>query len=381
MRLNQPLNFGLLSALVLCSTVALAQLPEVESIIDSPDWERRIDDEQAQPDNPPQSYNQPGIGFQPIYNENQIEAPASFEESGSFRQSTFNEPDTTYQDNNYTLQYQSEASDPSRYGRMNAGQEMNRDTAHNVRTPSREVKMDESNPMLVLFQRVDTLMQEVQELRGKLEEQNFIIQNLQDNQKALYLDVDKRIKEGGPSRVGGLSPVTEAERNQLNGAVSGGFDTRVSSGASDTNTSVSQFEFKKTDSQHNTGLEQEIYQKAYLSIQNKDYDAALSGFKSLVKQYPGGHYAPNAYYWMGEIYLVQGELDLASHAFDEVYQEFPRHAKAADALLKLGYVEYAKGEWHRSKSLLTQVKNQFPGSTSARLADTRLQRMYQEGRI
>src|SRR4029079_6516540 len=99
-------------------------------------------------------------------------------------------------------------------------------------------------------------------------------------------------------------------------------------------------------------LEEKAYQNAYHLIQNKDYDKAMISLKSLVKSFPQGKYVPNAQYWLGEIYLSKGDLELAATAFDTVYHQYPQHPKAADSLLKLGYVEYAKGEWKRSQALL-----------------------------
>ncbi|MFI4937192.1 MAG: tol-pal system protein YbgF [Candidatus Berkiellales bacterium] len=231
------------------------------------------------------------------------------------------------------------------------------------------------NPSMDVLRKMEYLEQEVQDLRGKVEEQTYQLQQMQEHQKKLYTDLDQRLRETTPSTVkktsgSGVSaetPETQATTN---------LPKVPSPSASQGSKSLQKI---ATDEENN--VEEKAYQKAYHLVQKKDYDAALLAFKSLIKSFPEGKYYPNAHFWLGEIYLAKSELDLAADAFGLVFGQFPDHPKAADALLKLGYVEYMKGQWDRSQELLSQVKTQFPGSTSAQLADSRLQQMHQEGHI
>lgn len=212
------------------------------------------------------------------------------------------------------------------------------------------------NPSLELLKKLEYLQQEVQELRGKVEEQSYQLAQLKGDQKKLYLDLDKRLQDLSPTRV------TAQEEEHPAGPLN--VSSHVSSIA-----------------REESLVEERAYQQAYHLVQSRDYDGAAAAFRSMVKTFPRGKYLPNAYYWLGEIYLSKGELVLAFQSFESVYKQYPQHPKAADSLLKLGYVEYAKGQWKRSHTLLSQVKTEFPGSTSAQLADARLQRMQKEGRI
>jgi len=238
---------------------------------------------------------------------------------------------------------------------------------------------EESSTLNVLAQ-VESLQQELQELRGKVEEQNYLIQQLKEQQKQLYLDLDSRLSH-------------QAKTNQENGSGISldGIETAPTPAREAATTFPerpgmqvpvsSQSTLTPIPSDEERQVEERTYQSAYRLIQKRDYDSALMAFKSLLKSFPEGKYAPNAHYWLGEIYFAKNELDLAAKSFEYVFQHYAYHPKAADALLKLGYVEYAKQEWSRSKNLLSQVKLQFPGSTSAQLADARLLRMHQEGHI
>jgi len=366
------------------STQLLAQLPEVESLSKVPAW--------VSADNPNDNMANTEQRFEPSY------PPESHSQSYSYSDeysNAFTSPEAKLQLDNTlenTLKFESHsgsnlnAASEFNYGAFTStepdarNEETSFDSYQSAETgrgqSSLSVQLDPSNPMLSVFKKMDILMQEVQELRGRVEEQNFAIQNLQkslrQSQEASHSGLEKQANGLEALKVDErLEPTFSLEQVEAVPSAISAFD--FSSGSMTSPQAVLPQDEKLK--------EQEMYQQAYQFIQSKDYDSALMGFKSLVKTYPRGQHAPNANYWMGEIYLVQGELDLAAHAFDEVYQEFPQHPKASDALLKLGYVEYAKGQWIRSRNLLTQVKSQFPNSTSARLAETRLQRMHQEGRI
>lgn len=204
------------------------------------------------------------------------------------------------------------------------------------------------NPTLELLRKIEFLQQEIQELRGKVEEQSYQL---------------SKLKNERPKENVGSMPTSAAEM-PLESAAPVSLPIPIGS-----------------VSQDQALAEEKAYQHAYHLIQSKDYNGATLAFKSLIKTFPEGKYIPNAHYWLGEIYMAKGDLQLAYEAFDSVFKQYPEHPKAADSLLKLGYVEYAKGQWKRSQALLLQVKNQFPGSTSAQLAEAKLQSMHKEGNL
>ncbi len=224
------------------------------------------------------------------------------------------------------------------------------------------------DPNVAQMQKVDFLQQEVQELRGKVEELTYQVQQLQEQQKKLYLDLEKRIGEKKASTSSNSSSSTSSSN-----------ETGISFDDLENHSSSSQTNAGKTATSSQS--EEKVYRQAYQFVQNRDWGKALSAFQSFVKEFPQGKYTANAHYWMGEIYFNKGEYDLAKESFSTVYQKFASHTKAADALLKLGYVEQAKGKYKDSKALLTKVKTQYPGTTPAQLAETRLQKLHQEGRI
>ena len=103
-----------------------------------------------------------------------------------------------------------------------------------------------------------------------------------------------------------------------------------------------------------------LYEKGFGEIKANDYDAAEKTFATFVKDYPTHALAPNALYWLGETYYVRKNYDKASRTFAEAYQKYPNGPKGADNLLKLGMSLSAKGEKDNACIALGQLKKEYP---------------------
>lgn len=202
-----------------------------------------------------------------------------------------------------------------------------------VRDPEESVRSSKAPLLFEVLRRVEFLQQELQELRGKLEEQAHQLQQLQTAHHA-------------PSPAAKPAPEERASVTL----------TLPSSELS----------------------EEKAYEAAYRLIQSKQYEEAIFAFEDLLQSFPEGKYAPNVYYWLGEVYLLKKVLPKAEAQFLKVYQHYSAHPKAADALLKLGYVACAQEHWPVAVRYLKQVTTQFPNTTSAQLAETRLAKLRRE---
>jgi len=79
-----------------------------------------------------------------------------------------------------------------------------------------------------------------------------------------------------------------------------------------------------------------LYGNAYRDMMGNKRDLALQGFTDYLKYYANTEYAPNAQFWIGQIYYEQGELENALKAFDAVLTEYDENTKTPDALLMKG---------------------------------------------
>ncbi len=195
-----------------------------------------------------------------------------------------------------------------------------------------------------MFYQLQVLQQEVLELRGQVEGQAYELKRLKQQRLDDYVDLDKRIAALSGQPVANGSET----RSSVDSASVGG---ESSAAASATN-----------------GLdERELYRQAInLVLKQKDYDQAAKQFVSYLDNFPQGLYAPNAMYWLGEIYLLRSQLNDSEIWFNRLLTEFSSHSKIPDAKFKLGTVYHQLGQDAKAKKLLQEVAGS--DTTAAQLA-------------
>lgn len=205
----------------------------------------------------------------------------------------------------------------------------------------------------LLFQ-LESLQQEVQSLRGLVEEQNYTIERMKQEQKDRYLDLDRRVSQ---LSAGKAIPLVSSPLSN--------FDNQAAS------QQVSSDSQNQQGSQ--VGVEKKAYKDAFNLVRQKQYNKAKIAFTALLKQFPQGKYAANAHYWLGEIHFTSQSLDEAKSEFERVVKQFPSSRKVPDAIYKLGRVLYQQGQTDQAKSMLSRVTKDYPNSSAARLSSALLQ--------
>ncbi|MEQ8859668.1 MAG: tol-pal system protein YbgF [Pseudomonadales bacterium] len=203
-----------------------------------------------------------------------------------------------------------------------------------------------------LFYQLQVLQQEVQDLRGLVEEQNYRLERLARDQQEQYLDLDRRMQalRGGGAAT---SPASAGEPGSGVAVPGGG----RSPAPGPTAGSMS---------------EREAYTAAFDLMKQRQFDASAAGFRALIQNFPNGAYTPNAFYWLGELQLAQDDVEAARQSFAQVVNLYPDHQKVPDALYKLGVVYHRLGDVARAREYLNQVRRDFPQSSAAGLAQTYL---------
>ena len=118
--------------------------------------------------------------------------------------------------------------------------------------------------------------------------------------------------------------------------------------------------------------ERNDYNVAFNALKAGLYADAARLFRGFLQTYPGGTYAPNAFYWLGESYYVTQNYALAEEQFRELLARFPTHDKAAGALLKIGLSQQGLRQLDAAEKTLAEVIARYPGTEAARTADDRL---------
>ena len=83
-----------------------------------------------------------------------------------------------------------------------------------------------------------------------------------------------------------------------------------------------------------------------------------------VEQYPSGSYAGNAHYWLGELYLQDGDSDSARKHFETLLAQFGDNRHVPTAMFKLGRIYHQSGDVARARDILDRVANEYAGADS-----------------
>jgi tol-pal system protein YbgF len=190
-------------------------------------------------------------------------------------------------------------------------------------------------------QQLDTMQQEVNELRGSIELHNYQLERILDRQRELYAEIDKRMANMVAAPAAELSDGSEVSAPANSMALSEN--------------------------------ENEAYDKAVnLILKDKLYDQAIPAFQTFLKTYPKSSYASNAHYWLGQLLFNKQDWTGASAQFQALVSKYPDSNKRADAILKLGITEIERANTARAKQLWEQVVIEYPGTPSSKLAEKRL---------
>lgn len=222
----------------------------------------------------------------------------------------------------------------------------------------------ESGQMLELLQRVDTMQAELRELRGEVERLGHDGESLARRQRELYLDLDRRLQaleSGGRPAADGAAATTQLPMIPEAAAAT----PRIAAA---------------TPGAGDEAAQRDQYDAAYRLLLEGRYPAAIEAFQRYLAAYPDGRFADNAQYWLGEAFYVSRDFPTALAEFNKVIERFPDSTKMPDAMLKVGYTQYELRQWDAAREVLAAVTQRVPGTTAARLAQDRLDRMRQEGR-
>ena len=269
----------------------------------------------------------------------------------------------------------------------------------------------ESRSLVEMLNRIEQLQRDVQQLRGDLELQLHKLENLQQQQREQYLDTDRRLQQleaGLPPAAPGMQPGGTAGMLPGSGSgmqppLTGTAGVQPTPGMQEAPgappargmppgaaTSAPQTPPGMTAPAPSPGIaagmppksQEEVrteYDSALAILRDGRYGEAAQAFTRFLEVNPNSEYADNANYWLGETYYVTREFDKSLATFQALVTRYPQSSKVSDSHLKMGYIYYEKRDWAAAREQLNLVVSQYPGSTSARLASDRLQRMNQEG--
>ena len=111
---------------------------------------------------------------------------------------------------------------------------------------------------------------------------------------------------------------------------------------------------------------------AYNDYLKGNYDLAVAGFESFLRQFPSTSLAAHAEYWIGESYANKREYRSAVDAYERVVTNHPKSDKIPAALFKAGSGYAELGDLAKARSLFKRVIEEYPQSDEAARAKQRL---------
>lgn len=210
------------------------------------------------------------------------------------------------------------------------------------------------------YYQLQILQDEVRTLRGLLEEVNYQLQQIKQQQMDDYLDIDRRL-------MALASSMAESTAEEITADT----DSEMST---DNSQQIIQGDIPATQVADQTLLVDVVdpatikadYDLASsLLLKNQDLDSAIIAFQKHIDSYPDSPFIPNAYYWLGEIYDLRGQTELALQSFRLVVDMYGNHSKAMDARFKLGKLYHKLDQLELAKELL-EVAAQSDGGAAAK---------------
>ncbi len=247
---------------------------------------------------------------------------------------------------------------------------------------SSAASVNNNDGLSLLLEQNQQLRTEVQALRALVEEQGFEIRKIQRDSLSRYTNVDERlgmleneavttVTSPGTSVTDRLPPLTPPSSTQQ--------DTSTASSANAVSENSRTATATETNARFSRGTlqpailsEQQLYQMAYDSAINSNFERAVAEFDQYLSIYPDGRFVSNAHYWKGQAYLYLNQFGEARDSYEIILAQYEESPKLPDAMYGLGLAYQGLGNIAQARQLLSEIKRRFPNTGVANLADTRL---------
>ncbi len=206
-----------------------------------------------------------------------------------------------------------------------------------------EQPVEDNRRLSELFYQLQVLQQEVRELRGITEEQSYMLNRLTRDQKEQYIDLDRRV---AALRTNSPTPA-------------------VSSSTANVGTFV-----VPTTMPGEPATEEAAYKAAFNLMSAAQFEESVVAFNQVIVDYPNGRKTPAAFFWLGELYLKNVELEKARQSYMQVINLYPEHQKVPGALHKLVMVYHRLGDSQQSLRYLDRLRREHPQSTELTKAES-----------
>ena len=204
--------------------------------------------------------------------------------------------------------------------------------------------MQNDEPVELLLEKINLLKKEIESLTASIETNNLTISRLEEANQIRYVDLDKRIHLLETKLLFEETQVEDSLEQSIN-PLSGLVEEDIDSG-----------EFG-------------LWSNSMKLLDNSRYSESAENLRLLILSYPNGTYTGDAYFWLGEIYLVQEMFEDSSEILNAFVAKFDDHPRKSDGLYKLALAKLNLEELDSAEKLLQEVISNYPNSGAALLAE------------
>ena len=199
--------------------------------------------------------------------------------------------------------------------------------------------------MELLLERINLLKKEIELLTASIETNTLSISRLEEANQIRYVDLDKRIHLLETKLLFEETEDKQVDEEQALNPLSGLVEDQIDSG-----------EFG-------------LWSNSMKLLDNSRYSEAAENLRLLILSYPNGTYTGDAYFWLGEIYLVQEMFEDSNEILNAFISKFDNHPRKPDGLYKLALAKINLNEISTAEAFLQEVISNYPNSGAALLAE------------
>ena len=196
------------------------------------------------------------------------------------------------------------------------------------------VQAQETEASDILFLKIQELEEEIAILRGELESQSYLIEKFLDD------DLSKEDQSVG------VEDEIISEENS--------------------------FRFKGINDSESIDV---VYDQAISELNKKNFQVAKKSFLYLVNNFSDAEKIPLSIFWLGEISLLESNLEESEEFFQKLAVQYPDHWRAPLAHKKIGDILMMSGEAAAAKIKYQYVVQNFPNNSASSLALQLLENM------
>tara|TARA_Y100001980_G_C14480374_1_gene258982 strand:- start:2 stop:637 length:636 start_codon:yes stop_codon:yes gene_type:complete len=196
------------------------------------------------------------------------------------------------------------------------------------------VQSQEVDASDILFLKIQELESEIASLRSELESQGYLLEKL----------LSEEIEQEGNSSKSDNLTLSESDSFRFEGIN----------------------DSKSID---------EVYDEGIAFLNEKDYASAKQSFNYLADNFDDQEKIPLCLFWLGEISLLESNLEESEQFFQRLAANFPDHWRTPLAHKKIGDILMMSGQLSAAKNKYQYVVQSFPENSASSLALQLLENM------